>query len=147
MAQPRWWPNGEVLCLFSHKHPLSLVSSLTGPLWGKAPLLLCGDLGGVGLHSAGQQALYLPSLKTNQRAQRQGPGHQWFNRWWGEAESYKPEERSWSSSPLCPTDARHGSTIYHPREEEATICRRKWCQKGWSITRETSILKAGAFLS
>lgn len=43
----------------------------------------------------------------------------------GEAESYKPEERSWSSTPLCPTDARHDSTIYHPREEEATICRRK----------------------
>lgn len=40
--------------------------------------LWCGT---VGLHPAGLQALCLPSLKREERAQRQGQRHQWFNRW------------------------------------------------------------------
>ena len=80
----------------------------------------------------------------------------------GGAESYKPEERSWSSTPPCPTDARHGSTIYYPREEEGpppfvggNDVRKADPLPGKPAAearpsrplRLTSILRAGAFLS
>ena len=89
-----------------------------------------------GLHPAGLQALYLPSLKTEGRDQSQQQRHQWFNGWgilhvWNKVLEWHPTvcSRWW---------AGHGSSLRFRGEKEVTGQRGNWHQVGSLVTRETS---------